>query len=59
MLMWLISKYTDSTNTPEIDKMSNSDWKIVASLISGISLEACMFRWLSLKKTKLATNSWT
>lgn len=31
----------------------------MASVIPGVSAEACMFKWLSLKKVTLATHNWT
>jgi hypothetical protein len=35
------------------------DWKFIASLIPGVTAEACMFKWLSIKKITLATHNWT
>jgi len=31
----------------------------IASLIPGVTAEACMFKWLSIKKVTLATHNWT
>lgn len=34
------------------------DWTMIASLIPGVTADSCMFKWLSLRKTNLAANSW-
>ena len=37
----------------------DQDWQAIARLIPGVTGESCMFKWLSLKKTNLATNNWS
>jgi hypothetical protein len=38
---------------------NSQDWHVIASVIPGVTPEACMFKWLSIKKVTLATHNWT
>lgn len=60
ILIWIVSKYCDYKGIQDIDKdLTIEDWKIIASIIPGVTAEACMFKWLSIKKITLATHNWT
>ena len=56
ILVWIVSKYAEKHNIANIEKeFTYHDWSIVASLIPGVSLSNCMYKWLSLKKVNLST----
>ncbi len=40
------------------DIKDQEDWNMIASFIPGVTADSCMFKWLSLRKTNLAANSW-
>jgi len=39
--------------------MEASDWENIAKLIPGVTGNACLFKWLGLKKVNLASHSWS
>mgnify|MGYP000888468523 CR=1 FL=1 len=67
ILIWIISKYSDLKQYEDLEKdivkyiniQNAEDWRFIASLIPGVTAEACMFKWLSIKKITLATHNWT
>lgn len=67
ILIWVVSKYSDSKHYDDIEKnlvtttliQDAEDWQMIASLIPGVTPDSCMFKWLSLKKVNLATNNWS
>ena len=59
ILVWIVSKYAEKHDIANIEKeFTYHDWSIVASLIPGVSLSNCMYKWLSLKKVNLSTKNW-
>jgi hypothetical protein len=59
-LIWIISKYADKNSISDMDReMEVSDWENISKLIPGVTGNACLFKWLSLKKVNLASHSWS
>ena len=65
ILVWLLSKYMERNSISCHEQMVTSkviqakqDWINLSSMIPGSSSKSCMFKFVSLKKFKLAHHKW-
>ena len=60
VMIWVIGKMLEKGLLTLKDlKEENEYWKQISDLIAGSTPKNCMFKWLSLKKNRIISNSWT
>jgi hypothetical protein len=59
ILAYVVSRYAQLHRLPDLQRLTPQHWQDIATLIPGVTAQACMFRWLSLRKVNLAACHWT